>query len=115
MILTLLLTVLITAALYRAIVRSKRWRFYRIMASEIMPIAGWIVALLISIAISALSYIIMPKPKAPKPAAAKELDSPVAEAGKPIAVVLGTMTCTELNILWSGDKSIKTYETTPPA
>lgn len=73
-------------------------------------VAGWLVALLISLAIQVVAYIIMPKPKAPKPEAARDLESPTAEAGRPIPVVFGTVTVKGPNILWYGDKSVRTYK-----
>lgn len=74
-----------------------------------MPIS-FLAALLISLAISIASYILMPKPKAPKPEAAKELENPVAEAGIPVSVVFGTKIIKDPNILWYGDKTIRTYK-----
>lgn len=71
---------------------------------------AFFVALGISLAISIISYLIMPKPKAPKPEAAKDLEDPTAEAGRPIPVVFGTMTVKGLNVLWFGDKSKRTYK-----
>jgi len=67
-------------------------------------------ALAISLAISIISYMIMPKPKAPKPEAAKDLEDPTAEAGRPIPVVFGTITVKGLNVLWFGDKGKRTYK-----
>lgn len=72
--------------------------------------AAWFVLLLIAIALTAVSYVLMPKPKQPKPAAAQQADDPVAEAGKPVGVVQGTMTVTELNVLWFGEKALTTYK-----
>lgn len=71
---------------------------------------AFFVALGISLAISIISYLIMPKPKAPKPEAAKDLEDPTAEAGRPIPVVFGTITVKGLNVLWFGDKSKRTYK-----
>lgn len=71
---------------------------------------AFFVALGISLAISIVSYLIMPKAKAPKPEAAKDLEDPTAEAGRPIPVVFGTMTVKGLNVLWFGDKSKHTYK-----
>jgi hypothetical protein len=76
-----------------------------------MPI-GFLVALLISIAIQIVAYIIMPKPKAPKPEAAKELENPTAEAGIPVPVVFGSKLIKAPNIIWYGEKSIRTYKVT---
>lgn len=71
---------------------------------------GFLVSLLISIAIQIVAYLIMPKPKAPKPEAAKELENPTAEAGIPVPVVFGSKLIKGPNILWYGDKSIRTYK-----
>lgn len=70
---------------------------------------SFLVAFLISLAISIVSYVITPKPKAPKPEAAKQQDDPTAEAGKERPVVFGTMTVKEANCLWFGDKYMNTY------
>ena len=72
--------------------------------------AAWLVALLISVAISIASYIIMPKPKAPKPEAAKDMESPTADAGRPLPVVFGTMTIKGINCLWFGEKYKYSYK-----
>ena len=72
-------------------------------------VAWWVVAL-ISIAIQIVAYIIMPKPKPPKPEAAQDLKNPTAEAGRPIPVAFGTLTIKGVNILWFGEKSIRTYK-----
>lgn len=71
---------------------------------------GWLVALLISLALQIVAYIIMPKPKTAKPEAAKDLENPTAEAGRPIPVVFGTVTVKGPNIIWYGEKSVNTYE-----
>lgn len=72
-----------------------------------MPIP-FLVQLAIMIAIQIIAYIIMPKPKTPKPEAAKDLENPTAEAGRPVPVVFGSMLIKSPNILWFGEKSMKT-------
>lgn len=69
--------------------------------------AFWIIlgAALVSVA---LNLLLAPKPKAPKPEAAKDLEDPTAEAGRPIPVVFGTVTVKGLNLLWYGEKSSQT-------
>jgi hypothetical protein len=69
--------------------------------------AFWIIlgAALVSVA---LNLLLAPKPKAPKPEAATDLDDPTAEAGRPIPVVFGTITVKGLNLLWFGEKSFVT-------
>ena len=70
----------------------------------------WFVPLLIGLALSVVSYVLMPKPKQPKPAAAQQADDPVADAGKPLGVVQGTITVTDVNVLWFGEKTMNTYK-----
>ena len=69
---------------------------------------AWFIPLLIGLALNIIAYLIMPKPKQPKPEAAKDGEDPVAEAGKPLPVVSGSITVKELNILWFGEKSTVT-------
>lgn len=66
--------------------------------------------LLIGLALMVLSYLIMPKPKGPKPPETKDIDDPVAEAGKPIPVVFGTVIVKGLNVLWFGDKGHRKFK-----
>jgi hypothetical protein len=66
-------------------------------------IAPLIIALIAAVVSVALTAIFL-RPKPPKPASTSDLEDPVAEAGKPIPVVFGTVTVKGLNILWSGNK-----------
>ena len=69
----------------------------------------WI--LLAAVAVSvAVSILLRPKVKTPKPDAAKDMENPTAEAGRPIPVVFGTITVKGLNVVWFGDKSRRTYK-----
>ncbi len=68
---------------------------------------GWFLFLLLGIGLQVLGYLLMPKPKTPKPEAARDLENPTAEAGRPVAVVFGTLTVTGPNILWYGEKTLK--------
>lgn len=70
----------------------------------------WFVALLIGVALNVIAYLLMPKPKKARPEAAKDMDSPTAEAGRPIPVVFGELTVKGLNILWYGDKRVHEWE-----
>lgn len=54
--------------------------------------------------------LLVPKVKKTKPDALKDLENPTAEAGRPIPVVFGTITVKGLNVLWYGDKSLRTYK-----
>lgn len=71
---------------------------------------AFLVALLISIAINIVSYLLAPKPKAPKPDAAKEMEGPTAEAGREIPVLFGEMIIKSPNCLWFGDKGMRSYQ-----
>jgi hypothetical protein len=71
---------------------------------------AWWLIIVAAIAALALSVVLMPKPKAPRPDATKDLDNPTAEAGRPIPVVFGTITVRGLNLCWYGEKSQKTYK-----
>lgn len=54
-----------------------------------------------------VSYIVSaalaPKPPKPKPAALNDFDIPMAEQGRPIPVVFGTVLLTGANVMWYGD------------
>lgn len=74
-----------------------------------MP-APWLVALIVSVAINVAAMVIMPKPKAPKPDAVQQAESPTADAGKPIPVLFGKARIMETNIIGWWDKSTRQYE-----
>lgn len=69
----------------------------------------WLIPFLIGLALNVIAYLLMPKPKGPKLAAVKDLESPTSEAGRETPVVFGTMTVKSPNCLWSGEKSKNTY------
>lgn len=71
---------------------------------------GWFLPLLLAIIINVVAYLITPKPKRVKPEAAKDMDDPTSDAGRPIPVVFGTVIVKGLNVLWFGEKSKKTIE-----
>jgi preprotein translocase subunit YajC len=71
---------------------------------------GFLITLLVAVVMLIVSYILMPKPKAPKPQAAQQMDNPVAEAGIERPVIWGTGIIKELNCLWFGDKRLHEYE-----
>lgn len=66
---------------------------------------AWFFALLIGLVLNIVAYLLMPQPKAAKPPATKDLESPTAEAGRPMTVTFGTITIKGGNILWYGEKS----------
>lgn len=71
---------------------------------------AWLVTLLITVAINVVAYLIMPKPKQPKPEAARDGEAPTASANQPVKVVFGTLTVREVNVLWNGDMTKIEYE-----
>lgn len=70
----------------------------------------WLVALIVSAALQVAVYIITPKPKGPKPAAAQQAENPTAEAGRPIPVLFGTDRMQEVNVIGFWDKSSNQYQ-----
>jgi hypothetical protein len=71
----------------------------------------WWLIIVAAVALTAITYLLMPKPKTPKPEAMTDLEDPTAEAGRPIPVVFGTITVKGLNLLWFGNKGLRTYKT----
>lgn len=69
-----------------------------------------LIMFVIALAIQVVAYVLTPKPKQPKPEAARDLENPVAEAGKPIPVIFGTITVKGLNVLHSSDKQVSEYD-----
>ena len=59
------------------------------------------------IIVSLIAVALAPKPKPPKKAALDDFDLPVAEEGRPIPVVFGTVNITGSNVLWYGDLDTK--------
>lgn len=73
-------------------------------------VADWIIALIVTIALNVVAYVITPKPKGPKPEAAQQAEAPTAEAGKPIPVLFGTARLSETNILGWWEKGTRQYQ-----
>jgi hypothetical protein len=73
-------------------------------------VVAWFVWLLIAIAFQVVAFLLAPKPKKQQPPETKDLDNPVAERGKPVPVVFGTLTVKGLNVLWYGDKQYIKYK-----
>lgn len=62
----------------------------------------------LAIASLALTFLLAPKAKQPKPPEVQDLEDPTAEAGRPVPVVFGTITVKGLNLLWYGEKRQET-------
>lgn len=71
--------------------------------------AFWI-PFLIAMALTIVSYLIMPKPKQPQPAATRDLEAPTADASRPLPVVFGTLTVKGLNVMWYGELQQRTQQ-----
>jgi hypothetical protein len=65
----------------------------------------WIVAIIISLALEVVAYLITPKPQQ---FIAQEV-APTADAGVPIPWVFGEMGIDATNVLWVGDLRTRTY------
>lgn len=72
--------------------------------------AFWIPFLVAMVAFTVVAYVLAPKPKKAQPVGTRDLESPTADAGRPLPVVFGTVTVKGTNVLWYGDVSQKTYE-----
>lgn len=64
---------------------------------------SFLITLAITVAINVVAYLLTPKSKTPKPEAAKDVQAPTADAGRPIPRVWGTMTVKGINVLYSGE------------
>lgn len=71
---------------------------------------AFFIQFLIALALNIIAYVLTPKPKRAKPDAAKDLENPTAEAGRPIPKPFGTITIKGVNVLWFGEKSAYTYK-----
>ena len=70
-----------------------------------MPIP-FLLQLVIGVGLSIVGYMLMPKPKQPKPDAMQEQEDPTAEAGKPIPVIFGSITVESANLIGFFDKEM---------
>jgi hypothetical protein len=57
--------------------------------------------LIIGLALMIIGYLLMPKPKQPKPAEMSELEGPTADSSAPIIAIFGDITVKSPNILGS--------------
>lgn len=76
----------------------------------VIDIIAAFVMIAISVVVSTIAYLIMPKPKSPKPEAVRDLENPTAEAGRPKPVIFGTIIVKGLNVLGFWDKNSRTYK-----
>lgn len=70
---------------------------------------AWVIALIVSTVLQVAAYLLTPKPKGSNNEA-KDLESPTAEAGRPVPVLFGTMGVKGLNVLHYTDKAKRTFK-----
>ncbi len=66
----------------------------------------FLIALVISLAIEVVAYLIEPKPQT----YIAEEKAPTADAGRPIPWVFGEVQIQDTNILWVGELQSRTYD-----
>jgi hypothetical protein len=64
---------------------------------------NFVIQFIITIAVSFISNALAPKPPGKRPIALTDFTVPTAEEGRPLPVVLGTVTITGANVIWYGD------------
>lgn len=64
---------------------------------------GWFVNLLIGFAFSYISYLLRPKPEAPKAGTLSDFNIPRSEEGAEIGKVYGGVWITDMQVVWYGD------------
>lgn len=72
-----------------------------------MPIP-FLAQLALGVGLQVLGYLLMPKPKPPKPPATEDVEDPTAETGRPIPVMFGSITLQGPNNMGFWDKEIQT-------
>lgn len=75
----------------------------------VFPLIPILINIAISVTMMVIAYLIMPKPKQPKPEV-RDLENPTADAGRPIPVIFGTKTVKGVNVMWYGEKTTRQYE-----
>jgi len=71
---------------------------------------AWLVLLAIAIVTTVLAAVLAPKPKAPKPASATDLEDPTNDAGREMGVIFGEGVYKSGNYLWFGEKGVNSYK-----
>jgi hypothetical protein len=70
---------------------------------------NFVIQIVVSLALMAISYALSPRPKLepPKAAGLDDFDLPTAEEGRPIPVVFGTVLLRGPNVVWAGDLKVE--------
>lgn len=72
---------------------------------------AWFIPFLVALAVNAIAILLQAALSPLKVSeAAKDMENPTAEAGRPIPVVFGTLTVKGGNVLWFGDKKTTSYK-----
>ncbi len=71
---------------------------------------AFFIQILIGFALQVVGYLLTSQPKQEKTSDVQDLDSPTAEAGRPIPVLFGELEIQGLNCVWYGQKSTNTYD-----
>lgn len=64
--------------------------------------------LLLAIAVDIAGYLLTPKPS--NNTSAEDIQAPTAESGKTMTVIFGTRSVKSPNVLWFGNKQIRTFK-----
>lgn len=70
----------------------------------------WVVQLIVAVALSVASTLMVSKPKQAKPTAATQADAPTSEAGRPWPVIFGSPLITETNVLRVLENGVYEYD-----
>lgn len=72
---------------------------------------NFLVQLAVLVVTNLISSALAPKPPKPKPALISDFDVPVAELGRPVPVIFGTVLVRGPNVIWYGDLSTTPIKT----
>ena len=69
---------------------------------------NFVLQIVASLVLTAIPYVLAPKPKTtpPKAAGLDDFSLPTAEEGRPIPVVFGTVLLRGPNVVWAGDLKV---------
>jgi predicted phage tail protein len=70
---------------------------------------GFLYQLAVGLVLNIIAYLLMPKPKGPKPNEVKDLEAPTAEAGRPIPVAFGDITISGVNVIFYAENESETF------
>lgn len=68
---------------------------------------GFAISLVVAVV---AAFALAPKPTKPRPASLSDFEVPLAQQGRPVPVVFGTVTIRGPNVLWYGDLTVDPIE-----